>query len=461
MPPPPPPPPGPTPEEQALKAEQAQLKDALDAVQAELSAEREQRADEVIGLRDKLDKADEALKQVTDRPPVSTAHGGVGLTGYVQADWGIWNQMSEDELNQSTLQPLNEERFMIRRARLKATLERTYVAGALEFDGNTTNGTTARLVDVEASIKLPGEEGAPLPLLMGTIGLFKIPFGFEVLQSDRDRLFLERSTAEHALFPGEYDLGIRLQGGWRFLRYAVAVQNGDPLGERAFPGRDPNAAKDITGRVGVDTSITDAVSVAAGFSGLSGTGFHPGTPATKAVVQWSDRNEDGAFSTNELVVSPGLAATPSGNFGRFAYGADLNVSVAVPSVGRATAYGELYVAKNLDRGILPADPLGPAGRDYRELGGYVAAMFDFRDLASVGARYDMYNPDLDSTDPAKSLVPTNVSYGTLGLVAALRARDARLTLEYDHNTNHLGRDAAGNPTTLKADTIFLRGQVEF
>jgi len=458
----PPPPPGPSPAEVELEAEQAQLKDALDAVQAELGAEREQRAEEVIGLREKAEKAEAALKKVADKPPVMTAHGGISLTGYLQADWGIWNQTSEDEVNATTLQPLNQEAFLIRRARLRATIDKTYLAGALELDGNTVSGTTARLVDAEASVKLPGDEGAPLPLAMATIGLFKIPFGYEVLQSDRERLFLERSTAEHGLFPGEYDLGVRLQGGWRFLRYAVAVQNGDPLGEKAFPGRDPNAAKDVAGRVGIDTAITDDVSIAVGFSGLSGFGFHRGSPATKAVVQWSDRNEDGAFSTNELVVSPGVAATPSGNFSRFAYGADLNLSVAIPYVGRATAYGEVYVAKNLDRAILPADPLGPVGRDYRELGGYGAVTLDFGDIASVGARYDAYNPDRDSTDPTKSLVPTSVAYGTLGLLAALRCSDGgRLTLEYDHNTNHLGRDAVGNPTTLKADTLTLRGQVAF
>ena len=116
---------------------------------------------------------------------------------------------------------------MIRRARLRTVLDKTYVAGALEFDGNTVNGSTARIVGAEASLKYPGERGAP-PLLMATIGLFKIPFGFEVGQSDRERLFLERSTAEHGLFPGEYDAGLRLQGAWRFTRYAFAVMDGEP-----------------------------------------------------------------------------------------------------------------------------------------------------------------------------------------------------------------------------------------
>jgi hypothetical protein len=458
---PPPPPPGPSPEELALRAEQAQLKDTLDAIQAELGAEREQRAEEVIGLRDKADKAEAALKKVSDKPPVMTAHGGLSLTGYVQADWGIWNQMSEDQVNQSTLLPLNEERFSIRRARLRAALDKTYVAGALELDGNTVNGTTARLIGAEASAKLPGEEGAPLPLLMGTLGLFKIPFGYEIRESDRDRLFLERSAAERALFPGEYDLGARVQLAWRVFRLAFAVQNGEPLGEKGFPGRDPNAAKDFAGRAGVETPLTDSVTISAGVSGLEGKGFHRGTPATKATLQWNDRNEDGAFMTNELVVSPGVAATPSGNFDRFALGFDLELSVAIPHLGTAMAYGEAYVAKNLDRATLVADPLGPVGRDMREIGAYVAGIVELGDNATVGARYDLYNPDRDSTDPAKSLVPSDVSYGTLGLVAALHNHDGRLTLEYDHNTNHLGRDAVGNPASLKADTLTLRGQVSF
>jgi hypothetical protein len=442
-----------------MAAEQARVRDELEMMSQILAAEREQRAEEVVGLRERAENAEAALK----RPPVFTAKGGVGITGYLQADWGLWRQSSFDQVNPATLQPINEERFNIRRARLRTTLEKTYVAGALEFDGNTNNGSTARIVGAEASIKLPGPDdaGSPLPLLMGTIGLFKIPFGFEVLQSDRDRLFMERSTAEQALFPGEYDVGARLAFNWRFVRILGAVQNGDPLGERAFPGRDPNAAKDITGRVGVDTPVTDDISLAAGFSGLWGKGFHRGSPATKPTIQWSDRNEDGQLMTTEIVTSPGSAASPSGNFTRFAYGADLGLAVALPGLGRAIAYGELYMAKNLDRAKVIADPLGPVGRDYRELGAYVAGILEIGELAAVGARWDTYNPDLDSTDPVRALVPTDLSFSTLALAAELHNTSGRLVLEYDHNNNHAGRDAAGNPATLKDDTVILRGQVSF
>jgi hypothetical protein len=455
---PPPPPPGPTPAEEALEAEQAELKSELETMEAILGAEREQRAEEVVGLRDKLEKAEALL----EKPPVSTSKGGVGMTGFVQGDWAVWRQAAEDQLNPSTGAPLNEQRFTVRRARLRTTLDKTYYGGALEFDGNTTNGSTARIVGAEASFKVPGEEGAPLPLLMGSVGLFKIPFGFELLQSDRDRLFLDRSTAERGLFPGEYDVGARLQGGWLFLRYAIAVQNGNPIGEKAYPGRDPNAAKDVAGRLGVETAITEAITVSAGVSGLKGTGFHPGVAATKPTLQWTDRNENGQFDSGEISTTSGSASSPSLNFARFALGLDLRLAVAIPTVGTATIYGELYKAQNLDRAILPADPKSPTiGRNTRELGAYVAGTFDVTDLGSLGVRYDFYNPDLDSTDPAMPKIPHDFSLGTLAVVAAFGTPAARFVLEYDHNRNNAGRDANGSPTSLKDDTFIARGQVAF
>ena len=452
----PPPPPGPSPAELALKADQealkgevAALKDELEVMSQILGAEREQRAEEVIAVQERAEKAEAARKLAPK------------LSGYVQSDWNILNQASSDQLNYSTGNPLNDQRFLIRRARLKATLDREYTAGVLELDGNTVSGTQARLVDAEASVKLPGEHADDVPLIMATLGMFKIPFGYELLQSDRDRLFMERSAAERALFPGEYDIGARLQGGWRFVRYAIAVQNGNPLGDKTFPGRDPNNAKDVTGRLGVDTPVTDVVSVSGGFSGLSGTGFHPGTPATKASVQWVDRNENGVLDPSELITTPGKSATASKNFGRFAYGADLELSVDVPDVGKTVAYGEVYWAKNLDRGILPADPVA-VGRDYREFGGYGALTQDIGAYAAVGVRYDYYRSDLDSTDQSRGLlVPSSNALQTVSLVAGARAVGARLTLEYDFNWNHNGLDANGLPTNLKSNTLILRGQWVF
>ena len=258
---------------------------------------------------------------------------GIGLTGYLQAD-AAFRQSSEDQLNSSTGDPLNEDRFSIRRARLKTTLDRTYVGGRVgirrQYRSRSHGAHRWRRGFSAAAREWAGR--GQFPLIMATVGLFKIPFGFEVIESDRDRLFLERSTTERALFPGEYDLGARLQGGWRFIRYSLAVQNGEPIGERSFPSRDPNHQKDWTGRLGIDGG-EGVFSIVAGFSALYGTGFHKGTPATKPTLQWVDSNEDGIVDSGELRPTPGRAAEPSINFPRHALGADLRLAVSIAGIG--------------------------------------------------------------------------------------------------------------------------------
>jgi hypothetical protein len=441
----------------------AQLRQDLDQLRDQQIEDRAVRYDAVDALKAQIEvlKA-EAAQAAAQTPPVPlTARLGLSFTGFLQADWVVKNQASQDQLNPSG-QPLNQNEIFIKRARLRAAIDRWWVAGLIEFDGNTVNGTQARLIGAEASLKYPPERGVP-PLLMATVGLFKIPFGFEVGQSDRERLFLERSTAEKGLFPGEYDAGLRLQGAWRFTRYQFAVMDGEPIGEKTgFPLHDPNSAKDFVGRVGVDTPVAPNVWVAGGFSGLSGTGFHPGTAATKAQLQFTDRDGNGVISgPSEITVIPGSAATPSQNFSRFGYGADLRLGVNVPSLGATVLYGELYWAKNLDRAILPADPVA-FGRDYREFGAYVGLTQEIGPHAQAGIRYDFYNPDADSVNMiAGASKPTAFAYQTIAFAAALRGPSGRLIAEFDLNRNHNGRDAVGNPINLPSDQFTIRGEVSY
>jgi len=462
----------PSPEQEKRLAELAAKVEASEAHAAaveeytasELAEERtkrralQRRIDSLEALED--DMATTLRRAANGPPPVSSARTPIRLSGFVHADFGV-RQSSADQLNTSGA-PLNEDRFNIRRARLRAAIEGKYVAGAVEFDGNTNRGATARILGAEASLRWPGATAHDPPLLMGTIGAFKIPFGFEVLQSDRDRLFLERSTAERALFPGEYDLGARLQGGWKFLRYALAVMNGEPAGESTgFPGRDPNHQKDVVGRVGVEVEVGETVSVAAGVSGLAGYGFHPGTPATKPSIIWQDRNQDGMFQSNEVSVAAGVSGTPSSSFKRQAGGGDLRIAARVLPFGETTGYAEVYLAKNLDRAILPADPKS-VGRDITEVGSYLAITQQVGEHGMVGFRYDYYNPDRDSTDTQVAIIiPQSFIYQAYTVTAALTSTVGRLIVEYDVNRNHQGRDQAGLPTNLKDNAFFVRGEAKF
>src|SRR5690606_37148150 len=143
------------------------------------------------------------------------------------------------------------------------------------------------------------------------------------------------------------DTGIKLHGGYRFLRYAVALVNGEPV-DRGSPLRDSNARKDLVGRFGAEAPIGDSVSLSGGTSFAFGKGFHAGSVAVKDTAAWRDDNNDGVAAPSEIVGVPGSAATPSENFDRWAIGLDLQVQVRSP-IGYTRFVAEGFVAQNHDR----------------------------------------------------------------------------------------------------------------
>jgi hypothetical protein len=283
-----------------------------------------------------------------------------------------------------------------------------------------------------------------------------------VQEIDFQRPWLERTTFASALFPDSFDLGLRVVGGYRFARWSFAAMNGDPVGEKTFPGRDPNKSKDLVFRVGGASAVAPGIRIEGGISGLSGRGFHKGTPATPDSIQWVDANNDRLVdSLTEIQVVPGSPATPSQNFNRFAVGADLRASVAIPWLGDLDLRAEIVRGSNLDRGYLPSDPI-TAARDQRQTGWYFGASQEVTKWALVGVRYDTYNPDADAREQEPfALIPRDPSASTWAFLACGRLGQARLCGEYDKRTNALGRDANGRPATLSDDSFTLRAEVRY
>ncbi len=413
-----------------------------------------------------------ALAQIAGDGSGGAAGGGLptrlslSLSGFVQADAYLYRQDSQDQLDNGSGQPLNETRFLIRRARLRAQAEArvlptVLLGAALELDGSTLAGAQARLLGAEVAAAWQGREQSR-PWLAASLGLFKIPFGREVQEYDPDRVFLERSRVVAALFPGEYDLGLRLFGTVRWLRYALAVMNGAPAGDVQFALRDPNHSKDLLGRVGVELSPLSWLGLRLGVSALFGTGFSPGTPASKDSLSWRDDNEDGQVQLSELLPLRGRAAVPSQDFGRDALAADAQVVLSFPLVGALTISAELIWARNLDRGLFPADPIA-AGRDLRELGYYLSIVGGLSRYGLWGLRFDHYDPDADAQQQAGLLrVPVSLAFSTLTANLGLTYPGLlRLSLEYQHSQNGLGRSASGLPSTLGRDALLLRAQGGF
>jgi hypothetical protein len=461
----------------------------IERLRAELGTERNARA----ALEARTKALEENAKQSADRTDRALSLP-ITVSGYVHVDWVVFRQTSQDEVTQDG-QPLNENRFVLRRARLRAERDHGLFHGAFEIDANTVLGPQLRPINAEASLKWPANrayartpwaydpsgairqvnlDGATPPAdsvdhgrllepwFMVTAGLFRTPFGYEVPEPERERPWLDRSAMSNALFPQSFDLGLRIVGGFSFVRYAFAVMNGEPIGERTFPGRDPNESKDLVFRVGGATAVTEAIHVEGGFSGVSGRGFHKGQPAAKDVLQWQDTNANGVVDQlTEINVIPGTPATPSAPFTRFAVGADLRATIALPVIGDLHLRGEVVRGSNLDRGFSISDPVFQT-RDLRQLGWYVGASQEVTRWALIGVRYDRYDPDADAREREPfAVVPRDASTSAWSFSATGRTRVARLLAQYDHRQNALGRDASGRPTTLADDSLTLRAEVRF
>lgn len=431
----------------------------------------EQRADldEQDARIQELEQALKALKQPT-APPATKAVAtkqaapeippldeSLQVRGYVQAQYES-HQDSEDQLQPGGT-PLNQNRFLIRRARVRLDRLWKYGGVMIEFDANTVKGPAIGIQHAEVSLAYRNPDHTPLTSL--TLGLFDNPFGREVVESPRERVFAERSFASRAFFPAEPDLGARASGQIDWFRYSVAVVNGQPLGDRTgFILQDPNNHKDVLGRVGVAVNATPKFRVNAGVSVLNGKGFHAGSDATKNTIVWRDIDENGQFSAGEFLGVPGVAAVAAKNFDRWLVGADLAFDVE-SKFGKTLLAGELSLGSNMDRNVFIADPITTAV-DQRELGYYVAIVQEFPKGPIAGLRFDSYNPNSDFLDSqAGKLVPTSQTVRTFSPVIGFQVpHRARLIFQYDFVHDALARDEGGIPTDKKNNTWTLRLQGE-
>jgi hypothetical protein len=452
----PPPPPAVSKEEvAALRAQLAALEERLAASDAAHTAHTET---EKAAREESARAQDERERRsALDR----LAKLGVTINGYVQAQYGQ-NQQSEDQLQQGGA-PLNQDRFVIRRGRLRLKGRWQYFRTDFEFDASNTRGPTASVRRASLSGVLPSSsDGAP-PWLIATFGMTEIPFGREVQQGQDQILFLERTIGSLAMFSGPVDTGARLDAAYGPLRATFAIMNGTPVDDRAGgpSNLDPLKAPDYIGRVTAESQATETFRVEGGASFLTGYGFHPGTDGSKPVLQWNDANADGAIGSGEIEPVAGRAPTPSRRFKHWAVGLDLAFELKTKA-GLSRLYGEITLANNLDRAFYVADPIARGG-DLRELNWYVALIQDLTQWGFVGLRVDRYDPNSDVTDTRRGQqIPSDASITTVSPILGGRWPGyGRVTFEYDAVRDKLARDVRGVPGDLKNDQWTLRFQGEF
>ncbi|MCS6797267.1 MAG: OprO/OprP family phosphate-selective porin [Myxococcota bacterium] len=285
--------------------------------------------------------------------------------------------------------------FQVRRARLKVSARLALADVVVQLDAPEA-GVTVR--DAYAVLR-PPLEGFHLAVFAG---LFKVPFGYEVLQSTGDRWFPERSVLGATLFPGERDVGVRVDLGLleRRLRLQLAAHNGFTLDDAARPARRPfelDTSKDVTARLTVT-----AGPLTAGASGTWGRSTRP------------------AFDHDADPMTPDV----SFDYGRFAIGGELRLRHAVPSLGELDAYGELAYARNLARRALDQLPVR-ADEALDVLAGYVAVTQRLGRWVGAGARLGY----LSRERPAAA--GTDERIVLCMLLAAFPAEAVRLVAAFD------------------------------
>ena len=394
--------------------------------------------------------------------PVDVSDVKLGFTGFFQVDARLFDQAAEDELDPATREPLNSERVFVRRGHARVDARKGIVGAALEIDANHVSGARLQVIAAEVQADVGGSDAERWPTLFLSLGITRIPFGYETLQHDLLRPFLEQSNVNRALFPGSYQPGLRARGAFRFLRYDLAAMSGEPIGAAEFAAQAPAHSLDFVGRIGVHTDLVPGLTFDAGFSGLDGRGFSPGTPTTKDQLVWRDDNGDGIVQLPEIQIIPGSPGEPSSTFRRFAVGGDAHLAWRTP-FGLATVGGELIWSQNLDRALFVSDPVATS-RNQRGTGFSASAVLqELPWNLAAGVRFDRYDPDADAGDANGGLrVPFDASVSTLAVMVSARIETVmRVLLEYDRNHNAFGRGTNGAPASLAADAFTARAEVAF
>ena len=303
----------------------------------------------------------------------------IKLSGYIQGRFE-WRGDSTDSIDAGGTSQVKTQ-FLVRRGRLKALYEGRNAEYMLQIDAV---GSGVTLKDAEATLV---DTWTPFGLRL-TMGQFKWPFGYEVLQSSGDREMPERSLVIRTLFPGERDRGLRLTARHEWLRLAAALVNGNGTQGPT----DQNSFKDIVARVGGDLGP-----VVGGLSGYWGRRL-AATPAKAVGLTWTDANMDKVVTPDEITFSAS-APTSYRRFSILRLGADLQTYLDVPGLGGLALKGEFIYARdrNLSFGTVAADKC----QDRTQLGWIVTAVQNVGDYAGVVARVDSFDRNftcaLDST----------------------------------------------------------------
>jgi hypothetical protein len=386
-------------------------------------------------LKEVIEKHEGRINALDERVLVNEADLSkltkIKISGYIQAQW---------ESYEKDLYKVNEpdNTFFIRRARVKFTYEALDGVKLVLQPDFSTNAFT--LKDAYAVLNLPKLKDLTL-----WAGQMNRP-NYEVEYSSSQREVLERSRVIKAIYPGEREIGVKLEyiGSTIPLKLQLMTMNGNYNVGTTFQ-KDYDSKKDLMGRIVYSIKFPGAgLGIDLGANGyLGGTGLRSNT-----FVNVNGKLDSTTYKAGGYVDK------------KWAGG---EIQIFADVLGGLAIKGEYVSGMNSVTSLTNLDSkskLADQRKDPIKLRNFAGYYIYF--IKNVGpknqfvARYDYYDPNTKlSGEAAKS----EVAYKTLALSWQYYMNDnIRISLNYEMPKNEKNTTY---PTDLKDNTLGIRIQARF
>ncbi|MBI3189505.1 MAG: hypothetical protein HYZ33_02535, partial [Ignavibacteriales bacterium] len=270
--------------------------------------------DEELGeLKGALDGMNESMLEMKTTLDVLKK---IKVSGYIQAQFQIADAAGAKSLAGGDFPAFSDSRFQVRRGRVKVNYDNDLTQAVLQID--VTQGGVG-IKDAYVSIKEPWLRTIGL-----TAGVFDRPFGFEISYSSSSRETPERSRMYQTLFPGERDLGAKIEiipeyGTLSYFNLKAGIFNG------VLPNANENDNnKDFIGRLGFSLPFEEEnLAIDGGFSLYSG----------KVLSNNSKVYEIDNSAPTKLYKLHSATSDSLNTFGRTYYGFDVQTYYDLPVLG--------------------------------------------------------------------------------------------------------------------------------
>ncbi|MBS4028808.1 MAG: hypothetical protein KGZ58_09230 [Ignavibacteriales bacterium] len=363
--------------------------------------------DEIMEIKGAMDGMNETVIEMKN---TLDALKKIKISGYIQTQYQIADTeataaYSIGNFSGGSFPSYVNSRFQLRRGRFKINYDNDLTQYVLQVDV-TQNGVGIK--DAFISVKEPWYKTVSL-----TAGVFDRPFGFEISYSSSSRETPERSRMYQTLFPGERELGAKIElvsenKKWNWLNVKAGFFNGV-----LNTANENDSKKDFIGRVGVqipfqeqNLEIDGGVSIYAGNVRNNSPEFFEMNTSTKKFTRDSSSANIGKY------------------FERNYLGIDVQLYYDAPVIGGLSFRGEFISGKqpgtsSSNNFYNPGATVTPLYK--RTFYGYYINYIQNVGLSNqILLKYDVLDPNknVDGNDIGASgsnLKISDIKYSTLGI----------------------------------------------